>query len=193
MRHASICLGAAAAVAALALPPGAGGGAVMPPRAAAGTCAWHTHVRRHVVWIHHTHASLRPHRHVNRVTKRISYSVFRTPTGHWHRRLRVRRWRTCDPVPPGRLQVTAREWSFLLSRPVVPSGEVIVELSNEGEDAHNLHLQLADGSGPDYSIDDTDSEQRSQGDFELAPGTYRMWCTLPTHDTLGMHATLLVR
>ena len=183
----------AAAALAAALPAGGGGGAVTPDRARAATCTWHDHARREVVWIHHKHASLKPHRHVDRRTKRVTYSVFRVPTWHWHRVVRVRRWRTCDAGVPGRLQVRAREWSYLLSRPEVGSGSVIVELANEGEDAHNLHLQLADGSGPEYSIADTDAGQRSEADLDLAAGTYRLWCSLPTHDTLGMHATLVVR
>jgi hypothetical protein len=156
------------------------------------SCVIQNNVDSRVVWVHRTHASLRPHRHVHRITKRVTWSVFRVPTGHWHRVVRIRSWQTCEPVPPGRLQVTAREWSYLLSRPEVAAGNVIVELVNEGEDAHDLQLQLA-GGGTEFAIPETESEQRSEAEFELTPGTYRLWCSLPTHDLLGMNSTLIVR
>jgi hypothetical protein len=44
------------------------------------------------------------------------------------------------PPSPARVQVIAREFSFTLSRPTVPAGEVIIELLNRGQDAHNLNL-----------------------------------------------------
>jgi uncharacterized cupredoxin-like copper-binding protein len=34
--------------------------------------------------------------------------------------------------------------------------------------------------------------QRWDGVVHLKPGTYRLWCTLPEHARLGMHATLTV-
>ena len=47
------------------------------------------------------------------------------------------------PPSPARVQVIAREFSFTLSRPTVPAGEVIIEFLNRGQDPHNLNLAPA--------------------------------------------------
>ena len=97
------------------------------------------------------------------------------------------------PTGPARLGVKAYEYSFLLSRKSVAPGEIIVELDNQGEDPHNLNIAPVGSSGPPLvHFDDTPSLQRSQKRFSLAPGTYELWCDLPEHEALGMHATLTV-
>lgn len=153
------------------------------PRAAAADCAWHRHAKRVV-------------KHVRR-------------HGKLRRVVRVRRWWTCDPTPssalptpalppsqpdPGahRLGVKAAEFYFLLSRPKVEPGEVTIELNNRGEDAHNLHLQLESGEGPVFELPETQSLQGTTAQFELAAGTYKLWCSLPEHEEKGMQTTLLV-
>ena len=87
----------------------------------------------------------------------------------------------------------AVEWSYTLSRPEVPAGEVVVELNNMGEDPHNLNLQLEDGSGPRRQ-DRRRSARSHQGKakFDLPAGTYRLWCDLDEHEERGMKATLIV-
>jgi plastocyanin len=139
--------------------------------------------------------------------------------GQWRRVVRVKRWRTCArrtpvpvaapaPIPPPapappappeaedpsipRLGVKAEEWSYTLSRPEVPAGEVVVELNNMGEDPHNLNLQLADGAGPEASIPITGPSSQAKAKFALPAGTYRMWCSLDGHESAGMSATLVV-
>jgi plastocyanin len=84
------------------------------------------------------------------------------------------------------------EFYFVLSRPEVSAGEVTVELNNQGEDAHNLNLQLLGSEGPLLEVPETASEGHSLAHFELPAGTYRLWCSLPTHEEQGMHTTLLV-
>jgi hypothetical protein len=91
-----------------------------------------------------------------------------------------------------RLGVRAFEWGLTLSRPTVPAGEVIVELNNRGEDPHNLNLQRNGSGEPPLEIAETDSLQRRTARFTLAAGSYRLWCSLPAHDELGMNATLAV-
>jgi plastocyanin len=125
---------------------------------------------------------------------------------HGHKRtrkvVRIRRWTTCEPIPllppeptpPDRLQVKARDttmWTFLLSRPDVTAGDVTVELVNEGEDDHNLHMQQG-GTGPEYYIPDLPSLQRATATFNLTPGTWHLWCNLPGHEAAGMSANLQV-
>jgi hypothetical protein len=125
-----------------------------------------------------------------------------------HGRTRIKKWFTierrisCDPRPaddpvpgsnttPRRLKVTADEFSYVLSRPNVGTGNVTIELDNIGEDPHNLNLQL-NGAGPVYSIPDTDPGTRLTRSFPLTQGSWRMWCSLLDHDARGMNATLVV-
>jgi plastocyanin len=97
-----------------------------------------------------------------------------------------------EPAPTNRLGVKSAEYSYTLSRPSVSAGEVTIELSNFGEDAHNLNLQREGSEDPELQIPETPSQQHQTAHFTLTPGTYRLWCSLPTHDEKGMHATLVV-
>jgi plastocyanin len=74
----------------------------------------------------------------------------------------------------------------------VTAGDVTIELDNRGQDAHNLNLQEVGSEGPPEEIAETESLQRTRAHFMLEPGVYRLWCSLPTHDEQGMHATLVV-
>jgi hypothetical protein len=97
-----------------------------------------------------------------------------------------------NPTLPTFVSVAAKEFSLTLSRPLVGAGDVRVELRNVGEDPHNLvvspegtHTPLASFStvGPGLY------ERRTVG---LAPGRYQLWCSLESHETLGMSVTLRV-
>jgi len=188
--------GAAAALAALLLAV-----ALIPISSASGTespaCLWQKHTKR--------------------VTKKVKRR------GKVRRVKRTKRWWTCVPVPAStaappviappppapppteeeagprleRLGVKANDrqlpWSFTLSRPQVPAGELIVELQNQGEDPHDLNLELEGSSAGDpLQIPVTGSLEQRSARFTLPAGTYRLWCDLPEHDEKGMHAELLV-
>ena len=161
---------------------------------AAGDCAWVKHSRR--------------------VVKKVRRD------GELRRVKRTKHWWTCDPVlaapgpltpappifptPPttqtepapepavSALGVKAVEWSYTLSRPEIPAGEVTVQLNNMGEDPHNLNIRLEGSEGPPLQIPITASQQQSSKHFTLPAGTYRLWCDLDEHDERGMHATLVV-
>lgn len=155
-------------------------------------------------------------KHHKRVVKRVPRG------GEWKRVVRVKRWRTCArrapvvappvagpvvaPVPPPapepqpepedpsipRLGVKAVEWAYTLSRPELQAGEVVIELNNQGEDPHNLNLQLADESGPELSLATIGPGGQSKGKFDVPAGEYRLWCSLDGHEAAGMSATLVV-
>lgn len=103
---------------------------------------------------------------------------------------------TPPPEPEGptlpRLSVKAVEWAYTLSRPEVAAGAVVVELNNMGEDPHNLSLQLASGSGPVERIATIGPSKQGTARFDLAAGSYRLWCDLDEHEERGMSATLIV-
>ncbi len=95
------------------------------------------------------------------------------------------------PPPPARVQVVAREFSLALSRQRIKSGKAIVELANFGEDAHDLRMQRVGGlvvyRWP--TAQPGDAEDKA---LTLAPGTYKLWCSVANHRALGMVATLVV-
>jgi plastocyanin len=92
----------------------------------------------------------------------------------------------------GHLGVKAVEYSYTLSRPEVSSGEVIVELNNQGEDPHNLVLEHEGTEDPTLEIPSTPSLSQASSRLSLSPGTYRLYCSLYKHEAKGMEATLVV-
>jgi len=140
--------------------------AIAPGDAVAADCVWHRHTKRIV-------KKVRRHGRVRRV-------------------VRIVHWWTCDPVPPARLGVQAFEFYFVLSRPSVAAGELVLELNNRGEDPHNLNLARLDSPGAIVELPETESLQRSERRFRVQAGTYRLWCSLPLHAESGMETTLLV-
>lgn len=93
---------------------------------------------------------------------------------------------------PASLQVTAHEFSYTLSRPIVPAGKVYVELDNFGEDAHDLMMQRKEG-GPVIVFPETQAGQHTLRILTLKAGHYRLWCGVANHAEIGMRATLVVK
>lgn len=96
------------------------------------------------------------------------------------------------PPPPARVQVVAREFSYALSRQSIKAGLAIIELSNGGEDAHDLRMQRVGGTRV-YAWPVTPAGKVADETFRLLPGRYRLWCSVANHRSLGMQATLLVK
>jgi plastocyanin len=94
---------------------------------------------------------------------------------------------------PARLGVTAREWSLVLSRQTLAPGRAVVQLQNFGEDAHDLRIERVDGTGTPLSIPLAEAGEQQSASGTLSAGTYKVYCALPGHDAMGMHATLEVR
>jgi hypothetical protein len=92
---------------------------------------------------------------------------------------------------PARVQVSAKEFFFALSRRTVFAGPAIVELVNFGEDPHDLRMERLGGGrlwktplvypGAYYDLNAT-----------LVPGRYRLWCSVGNHRELGMETVLTV-
>ena len=98
-----------------------------------------------------------------------------------------------SPAAPVRVQVIAKEYSLTLSRTEVPSGKVIVQFVNNGQDEHNLHtLEPTEGSEA-AAFPNTKPNAHPELTLTLRPGSYTMFCSLPEHEAKGMKATLIVK
>jgi len=93
---------------------------------------------------------------------------------------------------PARLQVSADEFGYALSRQSIVAGPAIVELVNFGEDAHDLRLRRVGGTRT-YRIGTTRPGAVGELDTRLAPGRFTLWCSLADHRRRGMTASLVVR
>ena len=94
--------------------------------------------------------------------------------------------------PPARVQVVAQEFRYSLSRQTIKAGWAVIELRNAGEDAHDLLLRRVGGTRV-YVWPVTQPGAVADRAVKLLPGTYRLYCGVANHRTLGMRATLVVR
>lgn len=63
---------------------------------------------------------------------------------------------------------------------------------NFGEDPHNIYLQYQGADDPPLIFATLGQGEIESKPWVLRPGTYRIWCELPGHESLGMNATLCV-
>jgi plastocyanin len=92
---------------------------------------------------------------------------------------------------PNRVQVTAKEFYYVVSRHTVTAGPAIVELVNYGEDPHDLRLQRV-GARHIAGTPQVQPNDFYDLNVKLLPGTYRLWCGIANHRQLGMQAVLKV-
>jgi plastocyanin len=93
---------------------------------------------------------------------------------------------------PTRVEVTAHEFSFTLSRQTVHPGAAILELVNFGQDAHDLRLQRR-GARHIAGTPVVLAGSRYDLKVVLQRGRYTLWCSLADHRARGMTATLVVK
>lgn len=93
---------------------------------------------------------------------------------------------------PSRVQVTALEFEYRLSRLSVRQGPALIELVNYGEDEHDLVLKRVGGTRV-YRVRKILPGQRATLSLRLRPGVYRLRCDVSDHAARGMRATLRVR
>jgi uncharacterized cupredoxin-like copper-binding protein len=98
---------------------------------------------------------------------------------------------------PAHLLVYAQEWSLWPSRTSLPAGTAIVELWNRGQDAHDLRIRRLNARGQMTgpvrgAVRITLPGQVSQATWHLSAGRYEIYCSMPGHLKMGMHARLTV-
>jgi hypothetical protein len=94
--------------------------------------------------------------------------------------------------PPARVQVVAEEYSFALSRRTITSGRAVLELTNFGEDPHDLRLRRLARGAPMLKLREVEPGQQAELRARLAPGRFVLWCSLADHRARGMEARLTV-
>jgi hypothetical protein len=95
-------------------------------------------------------------------------------------------------LAPARLQVSADEFDYSLSRQSIKAGPAIVQLVNYGEDEHDLRLRRSGGTRT-YRIGKVRPGRVAELEARLLPGRFTLWCSLADHRARGMSATLVVR
>ena len=95
-------------------------------------------------------------------------------------------------LPSTSVGLGMREYRFSVYRPSVHAGRITFNMTNFGEDAHNLRLT---GPGGYRSAVSPDVEAGERARFTVhlrRAGTYRLVCLKPGHAAKGMRATLRV-
>lgn len=93
--------------------------------------------------------------------------------------------------PSSYLQVSEIEYRIVLSRGVVKAGPVNLQQIDAGMDPHNLNLRYR--RSPNATAEALlQPGQLNNTVIYLRPGIYHLWCSLPGHWALGMHAVLKV-
>jgi plastocyanin len=104
--------------------------------------------------------------------------------------------RSPAPAGPPHVEVTAEDtaaFRFVLSRPAVPAGEVIVEFVNHGQDEHNLNaVEPAKKETASPPPENTSAGAHLVLALNLHAGSYNLFCSLADHRAKGMEATLKV-
>lgn len=104
-----------------------------------------------------------------------------------------------DPVraPDGVVRVVLDEYKITPQDISVPAGRVRLVARNDGILTHNLAVEADEraAGSPRRQFGRTPTARPGEtvrGEVTLAPGTYRLSCTLANHDDLGQFGTLQV-
>ena len=93
--------------------------------------------------------------------------------------------------------VSADEHSLMLSRQSIAAGPALIQFLNRGEDPHDLRMRRIVRKGVSarrtFAVPETRSGDLAELEARLPSGRYRLWCSLPGHEQLGMRATLRVK
>ena len=94
---------------------------------------------------------------------------------------------------PNRLLVRADEYDLTLSRGEIGPGPALIQLVNDGEDAHDLQVRLQKG-GVTHQVAEVAPGDYGTVELRLKKGSrYQLWCSLQNHRLLGMEAKLRVK
>jgi uncharacterized cupredoxin-like copper-binding protein len=90
------------------------------------------------------------------------------------------------------VQVVESEYSVRLSGgPSVNAGKITFDLTNEGKIEHDLAVERKGGQAAKTAL--IAPGKRTRLRVRLRRGTYKLYCTVPGHEQLGMKAEVTVR
>jgi Copper binding proteins, plastocyanin/azurin family len=96
------------------------------------------------------------------------------------------------PAPlPSRTAVDLTEWRVTPSYLELRAGEVEFNAANLGEDDHDFSVR--DAAAARLATVDLGPGQSDTVRLALAAGVYTLYCSLPTHEEMGMRADVTVR
>lgn len=93
---------------------------------------------------------------------------------------------------PTRIQVTAKEYYYILSSRTVKAGPAVIQFVNYGEDPHDMRVERLGGTKI-YGTPIMQSGGIYNLSLKLVPGKYELWCSIANHRALGMEAVLIVK
>jgi plastocyanin len=85
--------------------------------------------------------------------------------------------------------VSEKEFSIDLAPTSLAAGTYTFNVANAGQFKHNLVIE---GNGVDATSDTFTGGQSGALTVKLAPGTYDVYCSIPTHKAKGMDLTITV-
>lgn len=95
------------------------------------------------------------------------------------------------PTPSTAVGVGAREFRLSVYRTSVPRGVARFNVTNYGEDGHNLVVKTRGGRELARS-GEVRAGQRATVSLRLGPGDYRLVCDVADHEARGMRTTIRV-
>jgi plastocyanin len=118
------------------------------------------------------------------------------------RRVRVRRPTPLPPAPsptpqptpqplPSRTSVDLDEWRVTPAYRTLKAGAVEFNAANLGEDDHDFSVRDADGDNL-RTVELAPGASASVR-LTLSAGVYRLYCSLPDHEAMGMRANVTLR
>ncbi len=114
---------------------------------------------------------------------------------------------------PDEVSVKLKDFSLTPDKTTVPAGDVTFDIKNDGPSQHEFVVVRTDLNAADLPYDESkfevnedssdltavdEQEDISKGDkptltVSLTPGHYVLFCNIPTHYKLGMHADFTVQ
>ena len=88
------------------------------------------------------------------------------------------------------VNVTEKEWTIEFANPTIKGGLVKLVVKNTGAEAHNLVIQ---GTSVEVAVLNIWPGKSKEITFDLRPGTYSVFCSLPGYESRGMKTILTVR
>jgi plastocyanin len=100
---------------------------------------------------------------------------------------------TPTPAPPrypSRTSVDLDEWRVTPSYRTLAAGTVEFNAANLGEDDHDFSVRAGDANLATLPLKPGDGGTVS---LVMGPGSYTLYCSLPTHEDLGMRTDVTIR